>query len=79
MRDTGQTERGLDVLVFRLRSLIGPHVGSPQYIQTVRGRGYMFVPCGEVSDAAGSRETRSGRVKPPPMQASTNHMQMGQA
>jgi two-component system phosphate regulon response regulator OmpR len=79
MRDTGQTERGLDVLVFRLRSVIEPDVGSPQYIQTVRGRGYIFVPCGEVSEAAGSRETRTSRVRSPRMQARADHTQMGQA
>ena len=76
MRDTGQTERGLDVLVFRLRAVIEPDVGSPQYIQTVRGRGYIFVPCGEVSEAADARETRSRRAKLQRVQAGAEHVQM---
>ncbi|WP_396333135.1 winged helix-turn-helix domain-containing protein [Burkholderia anthina] len=38
-----QSERGLDVLVFRLRTLI-EHTTGHRYIQTVRGRGYIFVP-----------------------------------
>lgn len=40
----GRSERGLDVLVFRLRSLIEHAVGDYHYIRTVRGKGYIFVP-----------------------------------
>jgi two-component system phosphate regulon response regulator OmpR len=34
----------LDVAVCRLRTLIEDNPSSPKYIQTLRGRGYMFVP-----------------------------------
>ncbi|WP_260436198.1 winged helix-turn-helix domain-containing protein [Burkholderia sp. Bp9143] len=39
-----QSERGLDVLVFRLRALIEQASDSHRYIQTMRGKGYIFVP-----------------------------------
>lgn len=51
-RDSGHTERGLDVLVFRLRAVIEPDPARPQFIQTLRGRGYIFVPCGEAGGDA---------------------------
>jgi two-component system, OmpR family, phosphate regulon response regulator OmpR len=38
-----QSERGLDVMVHRLRTLI-EHKNDHSYIQTVRGKGYIFVP-----------------------------------
>jgi two-component system, OmpR family, phosphate regulon response regulator OmpR len=79
MRDTGQTERGLDVLVFRLRSVIEPDVGSPQYIQTVRGRGYIFVPCGETGKGSEARDARSNRIKTPRIPVSTEYTQMHEA
>ncbi|MGS0893188.1 winged helix-turn-helix domain-containing protein [Burkholderia stagnalis] len=47
----GRSERGLDVLVFRLRSLIEQAVGSYHYIRTVRGKGYVFVPPCAAGDA----------------------------
>ncbi|NTX31939.1 response regulator transcription factor [Burkholderia pyrrocinia] len=46
----GRSERGLDVLVFRLRSLIEHAVGDYHYIRTVRGRGYIFVPSWALAD-----------------------------
>ncbi|WP_322041051.1 response regulator transcription factor [Burkholderia diffusa] len=39
-----RSERGLDVLVFRLRTLIQCAMDGHHCIQTVRGRGYIFVP-----------------------------------
>ena len=36
--------RTIDVAVMRLRKLVEPDPAMPRYIQTVRGRGYMFVP-----------------------------------
>jgi len=36
--------RTIDVAVMRLRRLLEPDPAEPRYIQTVRGRGYMFVP-----------------------------------
>jgi two-component system phosphate regulon response regulator OmpR len=36
--------RSVDILVSRLRQLLEPDPSSPRYIQTVWGRGYMFVP-----------------------------------
>jgi two-component system, OmpR family, phosphate regulon response regulator OmpR len=41
---TDQAERGLDVLVFRVRTALGTSPAGRQYIQTMRGRGYVFVP-----------------------------------
>ncbi|MCO8612116.1 helix-turn-helix domain-containing protein [Burkholderia multivorans] len=46
-RAAAKSERGLDVLVFRLRGLIGNAVG---YIRTVRLKSYMFVPLGTLTD-----------------------------
>jgi two-component system, OmpR family, phosphate regulon response regulator OmpR len=43
-RDTNSTERGLDVSIWRLRRLLEDSPGSPRYIQTIRGTGYIFVP-----------------------------------
>jgi two-component system phosphate regulon response regulator OmpR len=77
-RDTGQTERGLDVLVFRLRSAVEPDPANPQYIQTLRGRGYIFVPCGGVSEPADSHETHVIRDMPPRLPAATAGMRNGQ-
>lgn len=36
--------RSIDILISRLRQLLEPEPASPRYIQTVWGRGYMFVP-----------------------------------
>ncbi|CAG9243750.1 Two-component system response regulator [Burkholderia diffusa] len=46
----GRSERGLDVLIFRLRSLVEQAVGDYRYIRTVRGKGYVFVPLGTLAD-----------------------------
>jgi two-component system, OmpR family, phosphate regulon response regulator OmpR len=62
--DTGQTERGLDVLVFRLRSVIEADAAKPKYVQTLRGRGYIFVPSGEVGETGAARDARPGHLKP---------------
>ena len=45
-RDYLAFERSLDVQVARLRKLIEPEPGAPRYIQTVWGKGYIFVPEG---------------------------------
>ena len=37
-------DRAIDVQVSRLRKLVEPDAGKPRYIQTVWGRGYVFVP-----------------------------------
>jgi len=36
--------RSIDTAVMRLRRLLEPDPAEPRYLQTVRGRGYMFVP-----------------------------------
>lgn len=41
---TPQAERGLDVQVFRLRAVLGRAPSGRQYIQTIRGQGYIFIP-----------------------------------
>jgi two-component system phosphate regulon response regulator OmpR len=38
------TERGIDVPVWRLRRLLESDPTNPQFIRTVRGTGYVFVP-----------------------------------
>ena len=37
-------DRSIDVRITRLRSKIEPNPGSPRYIRTVWGKGYMFCP-----------------------------------
>ncbi len=46
------TDRGIDVQVWRLRRILEADPSSPRYIQTVRGRGYVFVPDGKHETAA---------------------------
>ncbi|MGV2291675.1 response regulator [Trinickia sp. YCB016] len=41
------TDRGIDVQVWRLRRVLETNPSSPRFIQTVRSRGYVFVPDGE--------------------------------
>jgi two-component system phosphate regulon response regulator OmpR len=41
------TDRGIDVQVWRLRRILESDPSTPRFIQTVRGRGYVFVPDGE--------------------------------
>ncbi|WP_233862639.1 response regulator [Paraburkholderia adhaesiva] len=41
------TDRGIDVQVWRLRRILETDPSTPRFIQTVRGRGYVFVPDGE--------------------------------
>ena len=38
------TDRTVDNFITRLRQKIEPNPGKPRYIQTIRGRGYRFVP-----------------------------------
>ena len=46
-RDHEVFDRAIDVQISRLRKLIEADPGSPRYIQTVWGVGYVFVPDGE--------------------------------
>ncbi len=41
------TDRGIDVQVWRLRRILESDPSAPRFVQTVRGRGYVFVPNGE--------------------------------
>ncbi len=43
-RSTDGLSRSVDIQVSRLRQVIEPDQSAPRYIQTVWGRGYMFVP-----------------------------------
>ncbi|CAE6765651.1 hypothetical protein R69749_02081 [Paraburkholderia domus] len=43
--------RSLDVSIWRLRRLIEIDPSEPRYVQTVWGRGYVFVPHGEIGAA----------------------------
>jgi two-component system phosphate regulon response regulator OmpR len=43
--------RSLDVSIWRLRRLIEIDPSQPRYVQTVWGRGYVFVPDGEIGAA----------------------------
>lgn len=45
------TDRGIDVQVWRLRRILESDPSTPRFIQTVRGRGYVFVPNGEPNAA----------------------------
>jgi two-component system phosphate regulon response regulator OmpR len=36
--------RTIDAAILRLRRILEPDPAAPRYIQTVRNRGYMFVP-----------------------------------
>lgn len=47
----------LDVAVCRLRSVIEADPSAPRFIQTLRGRGYMFVPSPESPPSRGVRES----------------------
>jgi two-component system phosphate regulon response regulator OmpR len=47
----------LDVAVWRLRSVIEADPSAPKFIQTLRGRGYMFVPSPESPPSHGTRES----------------------
>lgn len=43
--------RAVDTAVVRLRRAVEPDPAIPRYIQTVRGHGYVFVPCGTKQSA----------------------------
>jgi two-component system phosphate regulon response regulator OmpR len=45
-REYGAFDRAIDVQVSRLRKLVEPSPARPQFIQTVWGFGYVFVPDG---------------------------------
>lgn len=51
-------DRSLDVPIWRLRRVIEDDPSQPRYVQTVRGKGYVFVPLPE--DEAKVAETASG-------------------
>jgi two-component system phosphate regulon response regulator OmpR len=44
-------DRSIDVQVSRLRKLIEKDPAKPEYIQTVWGFGYVFVPDGKVAES----------------------------
>ncbi len=46
-RDYDGTDRAIDIQISRLRKLIEKDPKQPQYIQTVWGVGYIFVPSGQ--------------------------------
>ena len=46
-REQGPFDRAIDVQVSRLRKLIEADPGTPRYLQTVWGFGYVFIPDGE--------------------------------
>lgn len=43
-RPNDALSRSIDILISRLRQVLEPDPSAPRYIQTVWGRGYMFVP-----------------------------------
>jgi two-component system phosphate regulon response regulator OmpR len=47
-RELDVFDRSIDVQVSRLRKLIEPDPSHPQYLQTMWGFGYVFIPDGEV-------------------------------
>jgi two-component system phosphate regulon response regulator OmpR len=46
-RQCDGTDRGIDVQVWRLRRILETNPATPRFIQTVRGRGHVFMPDGE--------------------------------
>ena len=46
-REQGPFDRAIDVQVSRLRKLIEADPGTPRYLQTVWGFGYVFIPDGQ--------------------------------
>jgi two-component system phosphate regulon response regulator OmpR len=46
-RDWDPFDRSIDIRIARLRRKIEPDVEQPRVIRTLRGVGYMYVPCGE--------------------------------
>jgi len=51
-RDHEVFDRAIDVQISRLRKLIEADPGSPRYIQTVWGFGYVFVPADDAPGGA---------------------------
>jgi two-component system phosphate regulon response regulator OmpR len=56
--DGDHADRGIDVQVWRLRKILESNSSSPRLIQTVRGRGYVFVPDGERGAPAAVQTTK---------------------
>jgi two-component system phosphate regulon response regulator OmpR len=54
-------DRSLDVPIWRLRRVIEADPSQPRFVQTVRGKGYVFVPRGEDIGA----NQREGDAPPP--------------
>jgi len=46
------TDRGIDVQVWRLRRILEADPSVPRLVQTVRGRGYVFVPDGDQGNSS---------------------------
>lgn len=46
-RDWDPFDRSIDIRIARLRRKIEPDAEQPRVIRTLRGVGYMYVPCGE--------------------------------
>jgi len=46
--DESTDTRAIDNFIVRLRRYLGDRAGSPQFLQTVRGVGYKFVPDGKI-------------------------------
>jgi DNA-binding response OmpR family regulator len=60
-RDHELFDRAIDVQVSRLRKLVEPNPGTPRYIQTVWGFGYVYVPDDdEEAPPAGVENTATG-------------------
>lgn len=62
-RHCSVTERGLDVVVFRLRAALKLSPTGRQYIKTLRGEGYMFAP-DDALPRHGAAEDRGGARVP---------------
>jgi two-component system phosphate regulon response regulator OmpR len=56
-REHGVFDRSIDVQISRLRRLVEPDPGTPPYIQTVWGFGYVFVPVDEAVPSESGKET----------------------
>jgi two-component system phosphate regulon response regulator OmpR len=62
-RHCSVTERGLDVVVFRLRAALKLSPTGRQYIKTLRGEGYMFAPDDALPRPGASDDSHEARAR----------------
>jgi two-component system phosphate regulon response regulator OmpR len=58
-------DRSMDVLISRLRQKLGDDPKHPEYIKTIRGTGYMFIPKDDREEAVPAKTKRSASAGKP--------------